>query len=208
MSTNTCKLVHQFVHISFQFQVQPFYIYFCKGNLTLTIPPLQLIRGGDRLNMNNRIPADSVSWKTWILYSYDALFLLHASTKSIAAILQEDRTVVGFDTPRSPDSSYNNVYPVTEDETRDPPLVPQQLQHPLLGYPATRDMSENLPTPLNALLNHLYIENRTEAPRSVVALGFTHRFRSKYVSVVLYKAVRSSRGPSSWLIRVSRFGFV
>lgn len=107
--------------------------------------------------------------------------------------LQEQRTVVGFEVPRSPDSSYNNVYPVNEDETREPPLVPPQLRHPVLGYPQTRDASENLPPPLNVLLNHLYIENR-EAPRSVVAFGFTHRFRSKYVSVVLYKAVQRNGG--------------
>ncbi|KAK4758225.1 hypothetical protein SAY87_019526 [Trapa incisa] len=107
--------------------------------------------------------------------------------------LQEERTVVGFEAPRSPDSSYNNVYPMNEDETREPPLVPQQLQHPVLGYSPSRD--ENIPPPLNVLLNHLYIENR-EAPRSVVALGFTHRFRSKYVSVVLYKAVSRSGGTS------------
>lgn len=107
--------------------------------------------------------------------------------------LQEQRTVVGFEAPGSPDSSYNNEYPVNEDEAREPPLVPQQLQHPILGYPPTRDASENLPPPLSALLNHLYIENR-ETPRSVVALGFTHRFRSKYVSVVLYKAVQRSGG--------------
>ncbi|GAB4850730.1 hypothetical protein Ancab_030030 [Ancistrocladus abbreviatus] len=68
---------------------------------------------------------------------------------------QEEATVVGFEAPNSPDSSYDNVYPGTDDEAREPPLVPPHL----------------------------------EAPRSVVALGFTHRFRSKYVTVVLYKPV-------------------
>ncbi|XP_030526780.1 SNF1-related protein kinase regulatory subunit beta-3 [Rhodamnia argentea] len=108
----------------------------------------------------------------------------------------EERTVVGFELPRSPDSSYNNTYAVSEDEARDPPLVPQQLLNPLLGCPATRDASESLPPPMSVLLNHLYIENR-EAPRSVVALGFTHRFHSKYVSVVLYKAVQRRGGTGS-----------
>ncbi|KAJ4725057.1 SNF1-related protein kinase regulatory subunit beta [Melia azedarach] len=107
----------------------------------------------------------------------------------------DEATVVGFEVPKSPDSSYNNVYPGNEDEARDPPLVPPHLQHPLLGTPASRDSAGTLPRPQNVILNHLYIENR-EAPRSVVALGFTHRFRSKYVTVVLYKPVQR-RGSSS-----------
>ncbi|KAK7324916.1 hypothetical protein VNO77_28860 [Canavalia gladiata] len=104
-------------------------------------------------------------------------------------------TVVGFEVPKSPDSSYNNGYPGNEDVARDPPMVPPHLQHSLVGYPANIDTSETLPLPQNVILNHLYIENR-EPPRSVVALGFTHRFRSKYVTVVLYKPVRR-RGSTS-----------
>ncbi|KAJ6765518.1 SNF1-RELATED PROTEIN KINASE REGULATORY SUBUNIT BETA-1 [Salix purpurea] len=107
----------------------------------------------------------------------------------------EEATVVGFEVPRSPDSSYNNVYPGNEDEVRDPPSVPPHLQHSLLSYPASADTSETLPLPQNVILNHLYIENR-EAPRSVVALGFTHRFHSKFVTVVLYKPVQR-RGSTS-----------
>ncbi|GLU11854.1 hypothetical protein SLE2022_285740 [Rubroshorea leprosula] len=109
---------------------------------------------------------------------------------------QDEATVMGFEVPRSPDSSYNNVYPGSEDEARDPPVVPPHLHHPLLSYPASRETSAgSLPLPQNVILNHLYIENR-ETPRSVVALGFTHRFRSKYVTVVLYKPV-PRRGSSS-----------
>lgn len=108
---------------------------------------------------------------------------------------QDEATVVGFEVPKSPDSSYNNVYPGNEDEARDPPMVPAHLQHSLLGYPASIDSSVTLPSPQNVILNHLYIENR-EPPRSVVALGFTHRFRSKFVTVVLYKPVQR-RGSTS-----------
>ncbi|XP_012078888.1 SNF1-related protein kinase regulatory subunit beta-3 [Jatropha curcas] len=107
----------------------------------------------------------------------------------------EDTTVMGFEVPKSPDSSYNNVYPGNEDEARDPPVVPPHLQHTLLSYPASADTSETIPEPQNVILNHLYIENR-ESPRSVVALGFTHRFRSKYVTIVLYKPVQR-RGSAS-----------
>ncbi|XP_028756919.1 SNF1-related protein kinase regulatory subunit beta-3 isoform X2 [Neltuma alba] len=104
-------------------------------------------------------------------------------------------TVAGFEVPKSPDSSYNNAYPGSDDETRDPPMFPPHLHHTLLSYPASRDTSGTLPLPENVILNHLYIEN-SEAPRSVLALGFTHRFRSKFVTVVLYKPV-PRRGSTS-----------
>ncbi|KAE9593180.1 hypothetical protein Lal_00028826 [Lupinus albus] len=104
----------------------------------------------------------------------------------------EEPTVAGFEVPKSPDSSYNNVYTGHEDEAREPPFVPFHLQHTLLSYPTnSRDNSGSLPLPQNVILNHLYIENR-ESSRSVVALGYTHRFRSKYVTVVLYKPVQRS----------------
>jgi len=97
--------------------------------------------------------------------------------------------VVGFEIPRSPDSSYCNPIPGNEDETRDPPIVPPHLQHTLLNYPSSGDTSSHLPLPQNAILNHLYMENR-EPPRSVVALGMTHRIRLKHVTVVLYKPIQ------------------
>ncbi|CAN6692345.1 unnamed protein product [Malus baccata var. baccata] len=108
----------------------------------------------------------------------------------------DEATVAGFEVLRSPDASYNNVYPGKEDEARDPPLVPPHLQQTLLSYPGSADTAGTLPAPQNVTLNHLYIENR-ETPRSVVALGFTHRFRSKFVSVVLYKPVQRSGTTSS-----------
>ncbi|CAK9171418.1 unnamed protein product [Ilex paraguariensis] len=108
---------------------------------------------------------------------------------------QGESTVAGFEVPTSPDSSYNNAYPSNEEEGREPPILPPHLQHSLLNYPTNRDPSESLPSPQNVILNHLYIENR-ETPRTMVALGVTHRFRSKFVTVVLYKPVQR-RGSSS-----------
>ncbi|KAK4408976.1 SNF1-related protein kinase regulatory subunit beta-3 [Sesamum angolense] len=101
---------------------------------------------------------------------------------------QDQVSVVGFDVPDSPESSYNNAYPENEDDGREPPAFPPHLQHTLLNHPTTTDPCASLQPPQNATLNHLYIENR-EPPRSVVALGVTHRFRSKFVTVVLYKPV-------------------
>ncbi|CAL5424181.1 unnamed protein product [Camellia sinensis] len=109
--------------------------------------------------------------------------------------IQEEATVAGFEVPKSPDSSYNNVYPGNEDETRDPPIVPAQLQDTLLSGPTSRDQSESLRLPQHVIVNHLYIENR-ETSRPVVALGITHRFRAKFVTVVLYKPVQR-RGSTS-----------
>ncbi|XP_022732262.1 SNF1-related protein kinase regulatory subunit beta-3-like isoform X1 [Durio zibethinus] len=109
---------------------------------------------------------------------------------------QDEATVMGFEVPRSPDSSYNNAFPGSEDDARDPPVVPPHLHQTLFSYPASMNVSGNLPLPENVILNHLYIENR-EAPRSVVALGFTQRFRSKYVTVVLYKPVPRSGSTST-----------
>ncbi|CAJ2660748.1 SNF1-related protein kinase regulatory subunit beta-3-like [Trifolium pratense] len=101
----------------------------------------------------------------------------------------EAKTVMGFEVLKTSDSGYNNIYTLNEDEPHEPPEAPPQLQHTLVGYPANVDSSSSLPLPQHAILNHLYIENR-EPQRSVVALGFTHRFRAKYVTVVLYKPVQ------------------
>ncbi|CAL9165159.1 unnamed protein product [Musa hybrid cultivar] len=101
----------------------------------------------------------------------------------------EGVSVVGFEVPRSPDSSYSNPIPGNEDEAREPPLVPPHLHHTLLNYSHSQDDPGSLIAPQNVILNHLYIENQ-DGPSSDVALGITHRFRSKYVTVVLYKPVR------------------
>ena len=103
------------------------------------------------------------------------------------SMIQEGVHVVGFEVPPSPDSSYNNPIPGNEDEGREPPLVPPHLQHTLLSFPPSQDESSPLPQPQTVVLNHLYIEK--ENTRSVVALGITHRFKAKFVTVVLCKPV-------------------
>lgn len=104
--------------------------------------------------------------------------------------VQDEVNVVGFKAPRSPpDSSYSNLYPGNEDEALDPPTVPPHLQQTLLSFPASREASGTLPIPQHVTLNHLYIEKR-DTPRSVMALGITHCFQSKFVTVVLYKPIQ------------------
>lgn len=141
--------------------------------------------------MNNSYDEDYVSTRN--LHNF--VVYLNQIGPNIKSSVQEEATVAGFEVLKSPDSSYNNLYPGNEDESRDPPIVPSHVQQTLLSYPASRDTAGTLPSPPNVTLNHLYIENR-ESPRSVVALGFTHRFRSKFVTVVLYKPVQR-RGTSS-----------
>lgn len=45
------------------------------------------------------------------------------------------------------------------------------------------------PKPQHVVLNHVFIEKGWPS-QSVVALGLTHRFQSKYVTVVLYKPLQ------------------
>eukprot|EP00252_Welwitschia_mirabilis_P015132 TRINITY_DN33312_c0_g1_i1.p1 TRINITY_DN33312_c0_g1~~TRINITY_DN33312_c0_g1_i1.p1 ORF type:complete len:118 (-),score=24.60 TRINITY_DN33312_c0_g1_i1:66-419(-) len=93
----------------------------------------------------------------------------------------------GSDGSESPDTSYNNAFPGREDEEKDPPSVPPHLHQTLLN--SSIQPSDSLACPQNVILNHLYIRNR-ESTQSVIALGLTHRFRSKFVTVVLYKPVQ------------------
>ena len=104
---------------------------------------------------------------------------------------------MGFEILKTSDSGYNNAFPLNEDDARDPPEIPPQLQNTLVGYPANVDSFSSLPLPQNAILNHLYIENR-EPQRSVVALGYTHRFRTKFVTAVLYKPVQRRGATNIW----------
>lgn len=124
---------------------------------------------------------------------YNLAYIYTVGTKISVANLwlltmtQEGVHVVGFEVPPSPDSSYDNPVPGNEDEGREPPLMPPHLQHTLLSFPPSQDESSPLPQPQTVVLNHLYIEK--ENTRSMVALGITHRFKAKFVTVVLYKPV-------------------
>ncbi|PHT46519.1 SNF1-related protein kinase regulatory subunit beta-3 [Capsicum baccatum] len=80
---------------------------------------------------------------------------------------------------------------------REPPMVPTHLHHTVLNhYCESRDQSAELPSPQHVVLNHLYLDNR-QVPGSVIAVGATHRFRSKYVTVVLYKPVQRRGGSTN-----------
>ncbi|KAJ8491537.1 hypothetical protein OPV22_013258 [Ensete ventricosum] len=95
-------------------------------------------------------------------------------------------SITEFDLPPSPDSSYS--WSLTdEDFAKEPPLVPSQLHLTVLGMHNADD--EAPPKPPHVVLNHLFIEKGSSS-QSMVALGLSNRFQSKYVTVVLYKPVR------------------
>ncbi|KAI3456585.1 hypothetical protein Pfo_013248 [Paulownia fortunei] len=99
-------------------------------------------------------------------------------------------SISGFEPPQSPDSSYNNFQLGQEDFAKEPPMVPPHLNLTLLNAPSPQ--MEILPPysrPQHVVLNHLYMHRDRSRP-SVVALGSTNRFLSKYVTVVLYKSIQ------------------
>ncbi|KAK9065243.1 hypothetical protein SSX86_016626 [Deinandra increscens subsp. villosa] len=102
---------------------------------------------------------------------------------------EDIESISGFEPPRSPDSSYSNLQLGCEDYAKEPPLVPPHLQMTLLNAPLPH--MENPPLssrPQHVVINHLYMQ-KGRSSDSVVALGSTHRFLSKYVTVVLYKSI-------------------
>ncbi|XP_074588355.1 SNF1-related protein kinase regulatory subunit beta-1-like [Curcuma longa] len=93
-----------------------------------------------------------------------------------------------FDSPPSPDSSYTWSSPADEDFAKEPPVAPPHLHLTVLEMQNT-DNKEAPVTPEHVGLNHLCIEKGSSS-QSIVGLGMTHRFRSKYVTVVLYRPIR------------------
>ena len=101
-------------------------------------------------------------------------------------------SVEEFEAPPSPDSSYSDGFLREEDYAKEPVEVPSQLHLTVVGMQNTRVPPSSSPSssrPQHVVLNHLFIE-KGRASQSVVALGLTHRFQSKYVTVVLYKPLK------------------
>jgi 5'-AMP-activated protein kinase regulatory beta subunit len=97
-----------------------------------------------------------------------------------------------FETPSSPESSYDNYLPSAEDYSKDPPLLPSQLHlnSELESLHAAGASISASPRPDHVILNHLFLETRKQVRSPVLTLGFTHRFRSKYSPVILHKPLR------------------
>ena len=56
----------------------------------------------------------------------------------------------------------------------------------LLNMPQIPDAPNLLPRPQHVVLNHMY-NDRTKQQRGQHVMGTTHRYRSKYVTVVFVK---------------------
>ena len=63
--------------------------------------------------------------------------------------------------------------------------MPPHLQLTLLNVPPTTDAAAPLPRPQHVVLNHLYCQRTSQGHGLIV--GTTHRYRSKYVTTVMYK---------------------
>ncbi|KAF8719407.1 hypothetical protein HU200_024119 [Digitaria exilis] len=96
-------------------------------------------------------------------------------------------SVAEFEAPPSPEHTYDLKYPGDEEFAKEPPTLPPQLLVSVLGD--ADDADDQTPKPQHVVLNHLFIE-KGWGSQSLLALGVTHRFESKYVSFVLYKPLR------------------
>lgn len=89
-----------------------------------------------------------------------------------------------FEPPPSPPSSYDNQPLSDGDFGKLPPELPPQLQMASLNSPSSSTGDQSLLRPQHTVLNHLFIQNNGRQPMAIAA---THRFRQKFVTVVLYK---------------------
>ncbi|GFY97694.1 SNF1-related protein kinase regulatory subunit beta-2 [Actinidia rufa] len=95
----------------------------------------------------------------------------------------------GSESPSSPVSTYDNSPFRIEDFNEKLAELPPLLQQSLLDQSsAFRDSPESLEKPLASVLNHLYIQK--DHTGQSLALSSTHRFRTKYVTAVLYKPLK------------------
>ncbi|XAR68255.1 hypothetical protein NMG60_11003325 [Bertholletia excelsa] len=92
--------------------------------------------------------------------------------------------------PSSPVSSYDSLPLSIEDYNEKVPEFPPLLHQSPLDQPSSSsDCPECLEQPMAAVLNHLYIQ-KGRSGQSLVALSSTNRFRSKFVTVMLYKPLK------------------
>ncbi|XP_022028428.1 SNF1-related protein kinase regulatory subunit beta-2 isoform X1 [Helianthus annuus] len=95
--------------------------------------------------------------------------------------------------PSSPVSSYNNAGFTLQDFGEKLPELPPLLQQMPLNQPSSsKNFQQALHKPLPANLNHLYVK-RDGSNQPVVALSSSQRFRSKFVTTVLYKPFKKVR---------------
>jgi 5'-AMP-activated protein kinase regulatory beta subunit len=90
--------------------------------------------------------------------------------------------------PPSPLSSYTSEIELTDDYSKEPPTLPPHLKLSLLNHAPWRNDPHLLPVPQHVTVNHLYTAPSVEG---VMVMGVTNRFRTKFVTTVLYTNVPS-----------------
>lgn len=92
-----------------------------------------------------------------------------------------------FAQPSSPKESYDDYLFHGEDFSKEPPAVPPQLKLTLLNMPPIPFAPNLLPRPQHVVLNHAYVD-QSKAKQGLSVIGTTHRYRAKYVTIVLMKS--------------------
>ncbi|EEE64194.1 hypothetical protein OsJ_19026 [Oryza sativa Japonica Group] len=111
-------------------------------------------------------------------------------------------SVAGFDSPPSPEHSYDLQLPGDEEFAKEPPILPPQLVMSVLGD--TDNSEEQTLKPKHVVLNHLYIE-KGWGSQSLLALGVTHRFQSKYYFIEICDSTKMRyKYPVPWLVVTAR----
>lgn len=85
----------------------------------------------------------------------------------------------------SPPGAYGILTPTAEEyaKAKEPANLPPHLQSAILNTPSLDGDSALLPVPAHVVINHLYSAVRAD---SVLLMGITHRYRSKFVTTVFY----------------------
>jgi len=91
----------------------------------------------------------------------------------------------------SPPGSYGTVFPENEFQKTTPPALPPHLRRALLNTTPSSEDPTLLPLPHHVMLNHLYSLPKRED--NVTILGVTHRYKTKFVTTVLYKPFESEK---------------
>lgn len=91
-----------------------------------------------------------------------------------------------FLAPSSPPESYNSRLFASDDFAKEPPTCPPHLHLTLLNMPQIPDAPNLLPRPQHVVLNHIY-NDKVMNIGGMQVIGTTHRYRSKYVTVIFVK---------------------
>ena len=83
---------------------------------------------------------------------------------------------------------YSHNMPDMDDYTKEPPPLPPHLRHIILNKPPQLQDTAALPVPQHVALNHLYC---TAIKDSMMVLGITQRFKTKFVTTVYYSPCSS-----------------